>query len=221
MRPQPAFAADCDDVFGTAGEFAVLQRDATKQAHPSWFAPRVELEESADAITDWEPRAPHGLLQTEEFAYAIVSGARPYDPRSVIDETVQRRMERQAIFDREDPPRAWFVLYEASLTQLVGDRGIMRRQVDKIIEAAESTLVVVQVMPFTCPDAPGGDGPLALFERDGHPPVAYAEGYGGGRVIEAPDEVDAAITALNVIKSCALGPKDSIALLHKHREAWL
>lgn len=221
MRPQPAFAADCDDVFGTAGEFAVLQRDATKQAHPSWFAPRVELEESADAITDWEPRSPHGLLQTEEFAFVSMSAARPYDPASVIDEAVRARMDRQAIFDREVPPRAWFVLYEASLVQLVGEPGVMCRQIGKIIEVAESTRAVVQVLPFTCADAPGTDGPLAVFERNSHPPVAYAEGYGGGRVIEAPEEVDAAITALNVIKSCALSPKDSIALLHKHREAWL
>lgn len=219
-RPQPAFAADCDELFGTPGVFVKLQRDATKRAHPSWFAPRVELEEEADGITDWEPRAPHGLLQTEEFASAITRASRPYASAAVIDEAVRARLERQAILERESPPQVWFVLYEAALVQLVGDAGVMRRQIDKVIEVAESSLAVVQVLPFTSADSPGADGPLALFERDGRPPVAYAEGYGGGRVIEAPDELSAVVTALNVIKSCALGPKESLAFLRQKREGW-
>lgn len=218
-RPQPDFAADCDKLFGVPKVFAVLQRDAMRQAHPAWFTPRVDLETNADSIIDWEPRAPHGLLQTEEFARSMIE-ASPFDPPSVIENAVQSRLERQKIFDREPPPRLWAILYEASLVQVVGSASVMRGQLDKLIAVAEGRYAVIQILPFKCADAPGARGPLALFERAGHPPVAYAEGWDSGRVIEQPDEVAAVITALNVIKSSALGPRDSLALLKKTREAW-
>lgn len=80
----------------------------------------------------------------------------------------------------------------------------MRGQLDKLIAAAEGQSAVIQVLPFSCADAPGAGGPLALFERAGHPPVAYAEGWESGRVIEQPEEVATVVTTLNVIKSSAL-----------------
>jgi hypothetical protein len=72
---------------------------------------------------------------------------------------------------------------------------------------------VLQVLPFTVSDAPGVDGPAALFEFDGSTPVAYFEGWGSGRAVKDPREVAAIATALSMIKGCALSPIDSAQLM--------
>lgn len=219
-RPQKEFAADCDSLFEVPDIFAELQRAATRQPHPSWFAPRVELEEQADIVTDWVPETIPGLLQTPEFALSIVRANRPYADPAAVQGTVDRRLARQEILLRDNPPKFWLVLSECALRQTVGSAAVMRGQLDRLVELGESSLVVIQVLPFACPDGPGADGPLALFERNGHRPVAYAEGYGGGRVIEAPGEVAEVTEVLNVIKSCALSPLNSLALIREIREGW-
>ena len=77
--------------------------------------------------------------------------------------------------------------------------------------------IVLQVLPFVVSDAPGVDGPAALFEFDDSPPVAYLEGWGSGRVLKDPREVAAIATALSMIKGCALSPIDSAQLITKIR----
>jgi Domain of unknown function (DUF5753) len=69
------------------------------------------------------------------------------------------------------------------------------------------------VLPFGATDVPGSDGPAALFEFEGQPPIAYLEGWEAGQVIEGPEEVADIVTALSMIKGCALSPGDSRKLI--------
>jgi hypothetical protein len=81
---------------------------------------------------------------------------------------------------------------------------------------SESQYAVLQVLPFSA-DAPGANGPAAMFEFDDSQPVAYLEGWGAGRVVEDPKEVVEITTALSMIKSCALSPADSAQLITEIR----
>jgi hypothetical protein len=109
------------------------------------------------------------------------------------------------------------VLGEGVLRQAVGGIRVMREQLDYLLSRAETQRIVLQVLPFAVSDAPGVDGPAALFEFDDSPTVAYLEGWGSGRVVKDPKEVAAIATALNMIKGCALSPIDSAQLMTKIR----
>jgi hypothetical protein len=216
-KPQRDFAVTCDEVFGTPGVFGCIYEDMITEPYPAWFGPRVAYEDRAAVITDWEQRGIPGLLQTEDYARAIVSACRPYDPPEELEHVVRSRLERQEILNRDDPPKLWVVIAEGVLRQQVGSRDIMAGQLDHLIKTGESPRAVIQVLPFTAKDAPGADGPAALFEFRADQPVAYLEGWGTGRVVEEPKEVAAIATALSMIKSCAMSPGDSQLLMAQIR----
>ena len=67
---------------------------------------------------------------------------------------------------RDDPPKLWVVLGEGVLRQAVGGVRVMREQLDHLLSLAETQGIVLQVLPFAVSDAPGVDGPAALFEFD-------------------------------------------------------
>ena len=216
-RPQRDFAEQCDEVFGTPGVFVRIYGDMVTEPYPAWFGPRVEYEDRAIAITDWEQRGIPGLLQTEAYARAVIRACRPYDLPEALEQTIRGRLERQDILSRDNPPKLWAVIAEGALRQVVGGDLVMREQLDHLITMSESPQAVVQVLPFSATDAPGADGPAALFEFEEEPSVAYLEGWEAGRVVEDPKAVAAIGTALSMIKSCALSPGDSRQLMAEIR----
>lgn len=217
MRPQPAFARDCDELFGQPGTFVELQRDTMRMSHPSWFAPRVEFEDTAVIIHEWEMRGIPGLLQTERHARAVFESGRPYDSPQAIADSVQARMDRQAILGRDRPPKQWVVIDEGAVRRMVGTPDVMAEQFDHLIAVSGSQHTVLQILPFRA-QAPGAYGHAAVFEFGNRTPVAYLECWGGARVVEDPKSVAEIEITLSMIKSCALSPMDSRALLETIRE---
>jgi transcriptional regulator with XRE-family HTH domain len=216
-KPQRDMAVSADKLFNTPKVFARVYRDVLTEPHPPWFGPRVEFEDRATVITDWEQRGVPGLLQTKGYARAVISACRPFDSPEEIEQTVLHRLERQEIFKRERPPQYWAVIAEGVLRQLTGGREVMTEQLDHLVAMADSSLAVIQVLPYSAEAAPGVDGPAALFEFDGQPPVAYLEGWYVGQVVEDPSQVAPVATALNMIKSCALSPGESKQLIEQIR----
>jgi transcriptional regulator with XRE-family HTH domain len=216
-KPQRDMAQHCDDLFGTHRVFARIYKDIVTEPYSPWFGPRVEYEDQATAITDWEQRGVPGLLQTEAYARAVVRACRPYVPPEALEQRVRGRLERQDILGRDRPPKLWVVIAEGVLRQLVGGHEVMAEQLDHLVKMSESPCAVIQVLPFSATDAPGSDGPAALFEFDGQPPVAYLEGWEAGQVVEDPKEVANIATALSMIKGCALSPGDSRRLMTEIR----
>jgi transcriptional regulator with XRE-family HTH domain len=216
-KPERKFATWCDNFYGCPGTFERLYDGMIAEAYPSWFGPRVLFEDKATRIHEWEMRGIPGLLQTSSYASAVIRACRPYDTEEELERDAAARVERQNILAREDPPKLWVVLGEGVLRQAVGGVRVMREQLDHLLSLAEAQGIVLQVLPFAVSDAPGVDGPAALFEFDGPPPVAYLEGWGSGRAVKDPREVATIATALGMIKGCALSPIDSAQLMTKIR----
>jgi transcriptional regulator with XRE-family HTH domain len=212
-KPGRRFATWCDDFYGCPGTFERLYDGMIAESYPSWFGPRVLLEDKATCIHEWEMRGIPGLLQTRSYASAVIRACRPYDAEDALDRDAAARIERQAILVRDDPPRLWVVLGEGVLRQAVGGVRVMHEQLDHLLSLAQAQGIVLQVLPFAVSDAPGVDGPAAVFEFDGSPPVAYLEGWGSGRVLKDPKEVATIATALSMIKGCALSPIESAQLM--------
>jgi transcriptional regulator with XRE-family HTH domain len=215
--PSADFAAACDREFGTPGTFARWQEVAKRAAYPSWFFPVIPFEAAAVRIHGWEVGAVPGLLQTERYARSVIQARRPQADDASIERTVTARLERQAILSRDKPPLFWCVLHEGLLRHVVGDREIMGEQLDKLIKAASVPGIVLQVLPFAAHEHAGVEGPIVVYERPSAPMVAYTECYGGGRLVEASDEVADLLTVVGMLRAAALPRRDSAALMQHIR----
>lgn len=210
--PGEDFAKRCDEVFGAPGTFLRLWEDLQREAFPTWFAPIVPIEREAVKISAWELGAVPGLLQTEQYARALIRARRPQDDEEAVERTVRARIERQGILSGAKPPLLWYVVHEGVLRHVVGGPEVMGEQLDKLIKAAETPGFVIQVLPYSAHDHAGVDGLLYLYERPGQPQMAYTECIGGGRLIQDSQEVSDLTTVMGMLRASALSPRDSVAL---------
>jgi transcriptional regulator with XRE-family HTH domain len=214
--PTPDFAARCDEVTGASGTFARWQVQVARESYPAFFAPVLVFEREAVRIHGWELGAVPGLLQTEDYAAAVVRARYPSDTGSGVERIVAARMERQDLLNGEQP-MLWYVVHEGVLRHQVGGCAVMTDQLDKLISLAASRRIVLQVLPFSARDHAGVEGPVTLYEFADAPSVAYTECYGGGRIVEDRQEVADLVTVVSLIKSCAMSPADSVELTREIR----
>lgn len=215
--PTLDFAKHCDAAFDAPETFVALHKLVSREAWPSYYAPVIDFEEQAVRIHQWEMRVVPGLLQTEDYARSVISAGKPGLSQAELDRKVTARTERQRLFDRENPPMFWAVIHEGALRQVIGSPAIMDEQLDKIIEAARSSRVVVQVLPFSASDHPGTDGPMQVFDLPESTSVAYMECMGGGMITESPEAVADLMVTMNMIRAAALPQRESTDLLRQIR----
>jgi transcriptional regulator with XRE-family HTH domain len=213
--PTADFAARCDEVFSTPATFVTLQELVAREAYPAFFAPVVPFEREAVRIHGWEPGTVPGLLQTEDYARALIEAGRPKDTRDEIDRLVAARMERQKIVTSESAPLLWYVMDESVLRHVVGGPAVMRRQLDRLLDAADTPGILVQALPFTADNHAGSDGPISVYDFTESPSVCYTECYGGGRIVEGREEVADLMTVINLIRASALSARDSRDLMRR------
>ncbi len=212
--PKRAVAEGSDTLFDTPGTFVRLWRLVMQRAYPVRYGLYAELEADATRIHAWEMRYVPGLLQTPDYARAVIKAGTPREADDVIDRDVTVRMARQEIFVRKDAPFLWFVLDESVLYRAHGNnKNLMREQVEKLITLAESPNIVIQILPFTVTDHPGHDGPLIIFEFNDTQPIGYAEGRGSGRLIETSADVAEAIACYDLIRAAALPRSATLEML--------
>lgn len=215
--PTADFAARCDEVFTTPGTFATLQELVAREAYPAFFAPVIPFEREAVRIHGWELGAVPGLLQTQDYTWALIKSGRPMDTRDEIDRLVAARMERQEIIDSQSAPLLWYVLDESVLRHVIGGAAIMRRQLDRLLDAADTPGIVVQTLPFSADNHAGADGPISVYDFAESPSVCYTECYGGGRIVEGREEVADLMMVINLIRASALSARDSRDLIRRIR----
>jgi hypothetical protein len=159
---------------------------------PSWFGNYVGLEVAAKLIRTYELLFVPGLLQTEDYARAVVQFGKVYLPSEEINQRVALRVTRQQILTRPDPARLWVVLDEAALHRPVGGREVMREQIEYLIEAAQRPNVTLQIMPFSSvgyPDA-GGAFSILRFPEGDLPDVVYIEHAASALYLDKLEDLD-------------------------------
>ena len=148
---------------------------------PSWFSLYVSLEGEAGLIRAYEPHCVPGLLQTEDYAGALLRTGFPNASEEELGRRVALRMERQELLRRPDAPRLWVLLEEQVVRRHVGEPSVMRAQIDRLIESTAMPNVTVQVIPFTAGPHPAMFGPFQLFrfEIPELPDIVYTESLSG------------------------------------------
>lgn len=216
--PTAQLAERCDEAFGTPGTFKRWQEVAKQNIYPAFFAPVIPYEAKASRIDGWELGAIPGLLQTEAYAHAQISAAKPTDSHAAIERLVSARMERQEILNREDPPLCWHVVDESAFRRIVGNSAIMSAQIDKLVTLTDDPRIIIQVLPFKGGIGMGADGRMTIFEfPDSQPMVGYSECYRGGRLMEDKAEVSEMATQLNLIRASAISPLASVEWMRQVR----
>jgi len=175
----------------------------------------VGLEAAASSIRAYEQQVIPGLLQSEEYAVAMIRAARLSDTPLEIDRRVHVRMARQSLLIQDDPIDLWVVLDEAVLSRPVGGNEVMRDQLVRLIQAAELPNVTLQVLPFAAGAHAAMDGTFAIldFPDPEDPNVVYAENATGGLFLEKSDELEKYSSIFDTIRASALTPEESIEMI--------
>ncbi|MFF7163890.1 helix-turn-helix domain-containing protein [Streptomyces sp. NPDC008086] len=213
------------DSYHSSGDLLVrLWRDARKEVVKDKYKRFMELEATARLMWMFQLRVP-GLLQTEDYARAVLSGLSGAQTTAgngeEVEEQVALRMGRQELLYSDPAPSLRVILDEGALRRPVPDAKVWADQLSHLLEAAELPLVALQVLPFTAGvhDLMSSDL-ILLWQRVGDP-VAYVEGNGFGELFEDPDRVMDFRLSYDLVRDAALPPVESAAfikrLLEEHR----
>ncbi|MFJ4694049.1 helix-turn-helix domain-containing protein [Streptomyces sp. NPDC088766] len=152
----------------------------------------IGLETDAASLRVYDPQVVPGLLQTRQYAETLIAGALPETAATEIEKRVQVRMRRQErISADENPLRLWTVMDEAALRRIVGNKSLMRDQLEYLVEQSRLPHVTVQVIPFEMGAHPGLNGQYAILEFPdaADSSVVYIEGVTSDLYLEKPNDV--------------------------------
>jgi transcriptional regulator with XRE-family HTH domain len=180
-----------------------------------WFQTYIGLEEAADLIRTYEIQFVPGLLQTEDYARAVVSVGSPQDSDREVEAKVRVRMERQRILEREKPPTLWAVIDEAALRRPMGGRRVMRAQIEHLLDLMKRPNISVQVVPFRQGGHAAESGAFTILRFDGEdlPDVVYLEQLVSALYLDKREQVDRYAQTMVRLTSEAPPPEDTVDLL--------
>jgi len=185
---------------------------------PTGFGIYVGLEAEAASLRVYEAQAVHGLLQTEEYARAVMTTVRRRHSPAEIERLVKLRMQRQEALVKAEPLELWIILDEAVIRRSMGPPDLMRRQLDHMCEVSLMPNVTLQILEFSSGLHPALNGPFVIIEFPERfdPDVVYSEGVAGQSYIEERDrEVRARVEAFDLLRATALPPSDSAELIRE------
>jgi hypothetical protein len=183
---------------------------------PGEYATLIGMEAEAAEIRTWQPDLVHGLLQTGDYARAVIRAGRPGDTAAEVDRRVEIRMTRQQILDRPDPPRIRVVLNEGAVRRVVGGREVMRAQLRHLAAARDRSNVMVQVLPFTAGEHPAmASGPFDLLEfgQAADRGAVTLETMTGSLSLESDADLRQYADAFGFLQAAALGPRETRDML--------
>ncbi|WP_225835617.1 helix-turn-helix transcriptional regulator [Streptomyces sp. NK08204] len=188
---------------------------------PDWFSLYVSLEGAARIVRSYEPHFVPGLLQTEEYARAVLeAGTIGQTGPETIERHVSLRMERQRLLERDDPPHLWVIMDETVLRRPVSMRAeVMRKQVDRLLEYAERDRVTLQLAEFAAGPHPGTYAPFTLFRfaEPELPDMVFTEYLTGALYLDSRREVSAHLEVLDHMTARAASAQRTKKILWEHR----
>ncbi|MFG2006095.1 helix-turn-helix transcriptional regulator [Spirillospora sp. NPDC048911] len=184
LKPSEDQVEALDQRYGTGGLLGFILHHAKTGHDPDWFRAHLEFEARASALRIYELGVMPGLLQIEEYARALFVAAGSKD----VDGQVAKRMERQRLLTKEDPPLLWILLAEPVLDWEVGGADVLRKQLARLLQITERPNVVLRVVPKSAGAHLGLSGAFKIMKVAGAN-LAYTEAMGGGRLVQGASEV--------------------------------
>ena len=212
--PSPEFAEALDTFFKTNRLFKRLWKRIIDTRHlavlPPGFTQFLDREAEATQVRAFNLALINGLLQTENYARAVVGANQQPD---IVDQLVSDRLKRQTILTREDPLHAWFTVDEVALRKMIGGPDVMCEQLEHLLTISERPNVWLDVVPQDAGYYPGLGGDFIILGFPNAPDIAYIEAGGHGMVIQEPRAVAHCSVQHNLLRGDALRVEESLALI--------
>jgi len=224
---RPGDVRELLEIYGVSGAEAdslvQLAREARRKGWwhtygrvlPTWFEAYIGLESEAVRLRDFQSLVMPGLLQTEDYARAVLRAAPHAGSSAEIDRQVALRMERQKVLSQAAPPDVWVVLSESVLRVHVGGPAIMRAQLRQLADVAERPNITLQVLPFATVAHVHPVSPFTMLEFSdaADPAVVYLEHLTGSLFLENEDEVRRYRVIFDHLRAESLGTGQSAGLI--------
>jgi transcriptional regulator with XRE-family HTH domain len=208
-------AREIDKHFNLGDHFKRMVRYARAGHDPDWFRAHVIYEQRARTVKTYEAMVVPGLLQSEDYARALLVAGRASD----VEAATQRRMDRQAILTKDNPPDMWVILNQNALDWPVGGSSVMRAQLSKLLELDQLPNVAVRVLPRSVGAHVGLEGSFKVITvKEGD--VVYMEACAGGRTTMDPPEVAERRVRFDLIGADALSRGHSQDLIRQSMEQY-
>jgi transcriptional regulator with XRE-family HTH domain len=230
-RPVPRDVRDLCELYdldqATSADLMNLTRQARE--HGWWAAyddlglyPYIGFEQDATSITTYSLYWLPALLQTEDYARAIIKAIAPRIDPDVLEQRVRARMRRQERLRVAEPPRYRALIDEAVFRREVGGPGLMAAQIEKVLALAEHPSVTIQFIPFDSGAYSIADIMFTILEfgQPAMPPLVFVEGLISHQYFDRADDVTRFREALENIHDSALGPRESVQRLLDMRKAY-
>jgi transcriptional regulator with XRE-family HTH domain len=184
---------------------------------PSWFETYVGLEQAASVIRSYQVQFVPGLLQTDDYARAVIRLGHPDISDSEIDMRANLRTARQKILTMSEGPKIWAVVDEAALRRPVGGTQVMRAQVQRLIDLTELPNVTLQVVSFEAGGHAAAGGPFTIlrFSAPDISDIAYLEQLTSALYLEKPAEVRKYLMVMDRLCAEATSPSETANLLRE------
>ncbi|MBW5249669.1 helix-turn-helix transcriptional regulator [Streptomyces poriferorum] len=188
-------------------------------ARPS-YADFIDYERTADYIRSFQNSLIAGLLQTPDYAKAVLSTSPSTLEQDEVEALVTARIKRQEVLQRPEPPRMCVIEGESALRLQVGGAQVMRKQLEHLMTMAERPSVEVQVIPDSAGAHAGLAGSFVLFgfPNPSFSEVVCVEHRTGTLYMETPEETGEYTLIFDSLRSIALSPRDSLDLIAKVRQ---
>ncbi|BFO21857.1 helix-turn-helix transcriptional regulator [Streptomyces sp. KM77-8] len=180
---------------------------------PEWFNIYIGLEQDASTLRQYQCEVLPGLMQTSSYTRELHSAGAHISAEN-IDRAVRVRLERQAMLTRSDGPEAWFIVNEGAVRNVIGDREVMREQLERVLDSAALPNVTLQVLPFDSGTYPV-TGPFTMlgFPAPEDPDLVYRDGITDAVYLEGEHHVREYTRAFDGLRAAALSPQRSAQLI--------
>ncbi|GAA1151521.1 helix-turn-helix domain-containing protein [Streptomyces javensis] len=189
-----------------------------REAFPDWSRAFMAYSERAVSIRQYAAHVVPGLLQTEDYARAVLRVGLSLTSEEQLEDRVTARLRRQERLTSPDRPELWVVLDEAVLLRPIGGRAVMREQLARLLDAAMEPHITVQVLPFDQAEHDVMGGSLTVLTSPDETEVAYTEGAHYGQLIEEPKDVKRFALSYDRLRAASLPPLMSLDMIRSVME---
>jgi transcriptional regulator with XRE-family HTH domain len=226
----PRDVRDMLQLYGVGDERReALIRLARELRRPGWWTEYADvpggirayasLETAASSIDTFMTSLVPSLLQTPDYARAVMRAILPDLARGEVDRRVELRIKRQAVLDEADPPTLRAVLDEALLGRRIGPPEVMAEQIRHLADTARRPAVTLQVLPLTAGGHAGLDGPFTVlgYADRAEPDFVVLDSVMGELYLETDEELRRYRDVFDRLRAAAYGPERSVALLRERQ----
>ncbi|WP_431042514.1 helix-turn-helix domain-containing protein [Streptomyces sp. P1-3] len=182
---------------------------------PEQYTAYISFESEAWEVRNYESLFIPGVLQTGDYARAVIKGTLPMATVEAVEQRVQARVERKAVLAKKEPLRVWAIMDEAALHRTVGGPKVMREQMEHLAQVTGEPHVTLQVIPFSAGAHAGMPGSFVLmgFADKEDPELVYLDSMAGDLFLEAEIDVRRYGVMFDNLRAQALSPDDTLRLI--------